>query len=187
MAAVRIEGADQLRLLAARLNTAGPDLRKHVALGLRTAAKPVVAEIRATVKQDGGGTRGAGAKARAAHRLSRSKSKRATAAKSAEKKSGLRATIAAATGSSVTTGPDRINVTFRMRSSMLPPSQRTLGKRWNKTQGWRHPVFGHDVWVQQRGRPYFDVVIKANAPLLAAGAETALRKSIEILDTANHL
>jgi hypothetical protein len=181
MAAVRIEGADQLRELATRLNGADKVVRAELAKGLRAAAKPVLGEVRAEVKGPGGGSRGAGSRARAAYRLSRSRSTRATAAASAEKRSGLRATIAAATGSSVTTGTDRVNVTFRMRSSQLPESQRTLGKRWNKVQGWRHPVFGHDVYVQQLGRPYFDKVIKANAPVLAAGVEAALHAAIETI------
>jgi len=181
MAGVRIEGADQLRELAQTLNGADKVVRGELAKGLRAAAKPVLAEVRAEAKGPGGGARGAGARARAAYRLSKSRSTRATAAASAERRSGLRATIAAATGSSVTTGTDRVNVTFRMRSSQLPPEQRTLGKRWNKPQGWRHPVFGHDAWVQQVGHPYFDVVIKANAPVLAAGVEAALRAAVETI------
>jgi hypothetical protein len=171
---LQIEGAEQLRNLGLRLADADKSVRAQLTKGLRAAAKPIVAEMRATVKEQGGGSRGSGSRARAAYRLSRSRSTRASAAASAEKRSGLRATIAGATGSSVTTGPDRTNVTFRMKSSQLPPEQRTLGKRWNKVQGWRHPVFGHDVYVQQLGRPYFDKVIKANQPLLEEGVRTAM-------------
>ncbi|MEY9837103.1 hypothetical protein [Streptacidiphilus sp. EB103A] len=184
--AVRIEGAAHIAALAQQLKGADKVVRQELGKGLRAGAKPVVAQIRAAVKQDGGGTRGAGARARAAHRLSRSRSKRATAAASAEKRSGLRATIAAATGSSVSVGPDRANLTFRMRSSQLPPSQVTLGKRWNMARGWRHPVFGHGTWVQQNGHPYFDVTIKANEGLLAASTEAALRTAIETIQ-AGHL
>ena len=185
MAAVQIEGADQIRALAATLNTAGPELRKAMAGNLRNVAKPIVAEMRAVVKADGGGSRGSGARARAAYRLSRSRSQRPSAAASAEKRSGLRATIAAATGSSATTGPDRINLTFRMKSSQLPPEQRVLGKSWNRPGGWRHPVFGRAVWVNQTGRPYFDAVIRANAPLLSAGVEAALVKTVELLQNSD--
>lgn len=179
--AVNIEGADQLRELGNRLAAADKSLRSNLTSGLRAAAKPIVAEIRAEVKGPGGRSTGAGSQARAAYRLSRSKSTRATAAASAEKRSGLRATIAAAVGSSATTGTDRTNLTFRMKSSQLPPSQRTLGKRWNKVQGWRHPVFGHPVYVQQLGRPYFDKVIKANQPLLEAGVRAAMVVPEQIL------
>ncbi|MEU1602687.1 hypothetical protein [Micromonospora matsumotoense] len=37
-------------------------------------------------------------------------------------------------------------------------------KRLNRPGGWRHKVFGRDVWVQQEGQPgYFDKTIKNNA------------------------
>lgn len=30
-------------------------------------------------------------------------------------------------------------------------------KRLNRRKGWRHPLFGHNIWVQQMGNPgYFD-------------------------------
>lgn len=181
--AVRIEGANQLEQLAARLGEADKAVRKNLVTGLRAATKPVVAEIRGTVKGPGGGSRGSGAQARAAHRLSRSKSTRASAAKSAEKRSGLRATIAAATGSSVTSSADRVNVTFRVKSSQLPPDQKTLAKRWNSAKGWRHPVWGHrDRYVQQSGRPYFDSVIRRNEPLLTAGVERAVTTAVRIFN-----
>lgn len=185
-ARVTIEAAEQLRALGLRLADADRSVKTELARGLRAAAKPVVSEIRAEVKGPGGGSRGAGARARAAYRLSKSKSKRASAAASAEKRSGLRATIAAAVGSSVSTGPDRTNVVFKMKSSQLPPSQRTLGKRWNKPQGWRHPVYGHDVWVQQLGRPYFDKVITANTDVLEAGVRAAMVAPERILSGELH-
>ena len=183
--ALQIEGADQLRELAARLAECDKEVRATLTKGLRAAAKPVVAQIRAEVKGPGGRSTGSGAQARAAYRLSRSRSTRATAAASAERRSGLRATIAAATGSSVSTGADRTNVTFRMKSSQLPPTQRTLGKRWNMAKGWRHPVFGRPVYVQQTGRPYFDQVIRRNQPLLEAGVREAMTVPARILEAAD--
>ncbi len=180
--AVNIEGADQLRELGNRLAAADKSLRSKLTNGLRAAAKPIVAEMRA----DGEGARAAGRVVRVHRRgprtdcRSRGRPGRVRP-RSAEKRSGLRATIAAAVGSSATTGTDRTNLTFRMKSSQLPPSQRTLGKRWNKVQGWRHPVFGHPVYVQQLGRPYFDKVIKANQPLLEAGVRAAMVVPEQIL------
>ncbi|WP_037605844.1 hypothetical protein [Streptacidiphilus rugosus] len=182
MAGIRIEGAEQLRELGLRLAEADKSVGQELGKGLRAAAKPVVAEMRATVKEGGGGTRGSGARARAAYRLSRSKSKRETAAASAERRSGLRATIAAATGSTVSTAGKRTNLTFRMKSTQLPPDQRTLGKRWNSPKGWRHPVFGHNAWVTQLGRPYFDKVIKDNQAVLEAGIAQAMTVPQRVLD-----
>lgn len=185
-AAVHIDGTEQLRALNQRLADADKSVRHELGRGLRAAAKPVVAEMRATVREGGGRSTGSGSRVRAAYRLSRSKSTRATAAASAERRSGLRATIAAATGSSVSTGARGANLTFRMKSSQLPPTQRTLGKRWNKVQGWRHPVFGHkDRWAQQTGHPYFDQVIKANTPVLEAGVRQAMVIPTRILDAAH--
>ncbi|MEU8209785.1 hypothetical protein AB0B85_11360 [Micromonospora sp. NPDC049044] len=54
-------------------------------------------------------------------------------------------------------------------------------KRLNRQGGWRHKVFGRDVWVQQEGQPgYFDRAIKDNAAkyrdaVLAAMEKTAQR------------
>jgi hypothetical protein len=184
-AKVTIEGAEQLRALGARLAEADKSVGTELAKGLRAAAKPVVSAIRTEVKGEGGRSTGAGARARAAYRLSRSKSKRATAAASAAKRSGLRDTIAAAVGSSVSAGGNRTNLTFKMRSSQLPESQRTLGKRWNKAAGWRHPVYGHDVWVRQTGRPYFDKTIEANKEVLETGVRAAMVVPQRILDAGD--
>lgn len=54
-------------------------------------------------------------------------------------------------------------------------------KRLNRQGGWRHKVFGRDVWIQQEGQPgYFDRAIKDNAAqykkaVLAAMEKTAQR------------
>lgn len=179
---VEIEGADQLRELAEKLATADANIRTELRKALSAAAKPVVAEMRGVVKGPGGRSTGSGSAARAAYRLSKSKSKRATAAKSAEKKSGLRATIAAGIGSSASASATNINLTFKARSSVLPPSQRTLAKAWNKPKGWRHPVFGNrDTWVQQVGEPYFDAVIKKNADGLMDGARLGMEAAAEAI------
>lgn len=184
-AKVSIEAAEQLRALGARLADADKSVQSALGKGLRAAAKPVVGAIRSEVKGAGGRSTGAGSRARAAHRLARSKSKRATAAASAEKRSGLRATIAAAVGSRVSTGADRTNLTFKMNSSQLPPEQSTLGKRWNKSQGWRHPVFGHGVWVRQTGRPYFDKAIKDSQAVLEEGVRQAMVAPERILSAGD--
>lgn len=54
-------------------------------------------------------------------------------------------------------------------------------KRTNRARGWRHPVFGRDVWAEQIGRPgWFDDPMKANAreyraAVVRAMASTARR------------
>lgn len=101
MPRLQIEGADQLRALADKLLAADAEVKSALRKELTAAAKPIVAEQRAIVKGAGGRSSGAASQARTAYRLSRSKSQnREKAAASAERRSGLRQTIAAATGSS---------------------------------------------------------------------------------------
>lgn len=97
----------------------------------------------------------------------------------ATRQSGLRETIARATGASVSAAAESgVNAVWRTKSRYLPPSQKKLPKYWNNGQ-WRHPVFGNrDRWVTQRGRPYFDVVIRQHSEdlkrtVVAAMEETA--------------
>lgn len=180
---VEIEGADQLRELAAKLGGADAHIRTELRKALSAAGKPVVAQMRDVVKGAGGRSTGSGSSARAAYRLSKSKStRRATAAASAEKRSGLRQTLASGLGSSASATATNINLTFKMRSSVLPTSQRTLARAWNRPKGWRHPVFGNkDTWVQQVGQPYFDVVIKKNADALMQAAQLGMDAAAEAI------
>jgi len=39
-----------------------------------------------------------------------------------------------------------------------------LAKQYDAENGWRHPVFGTDVWVQQLGTEYFKKVIERAGP-----------------------
>jgi hypothetical protein len=187
--ALRIEGADQLRALSVKLATADVPIKTELRRSLRAVAVPVLAEVKATALQGtgsalGGETSSTGSSAsaaRSAHSLSRSKSKnRVRAAAKAEANSGLRQTIAAANMVSVSTAKTGVNVTFKMRSSALPPDQRKLGRKWNQGKGWRHPVFGNtNVWVAQVGKPYFDKVIRKNTDVLAGGARAAMQAAAE--------
>lgn len=184
MPALRIDGADQLRALSAKLATADVPIKKELRRTLRAVALPVLAEVKSTALQGTGAPAAGGSSAsaaRAAHTLSRSKSKnRDKAAAKAQRNSGLRQTIAAANRVSVSTAKTGVNVTFTMKSSTLPPDQRKLGRKWNSAKGWRHPVFGNtNVWVTQVGKPYFDKVIRKNTDVLAGGARAAMQAAAE--------
>ena len=179
---VEIEGAAQLRALAEKLTGADAEIRTALRKELSAAAKPVVADMRSTVKGPGGRSTGSGSAARAAYRLSKSKSTRTTAAASAEKRSGLRQTIASGIGSSASATATNINLTFKTRSGVLPLPQRKLAKAWNRPKGWRHPVFGNkNTWVQQVGSQYFDAVIKKSAPALFAAAHAGMEAAAEAI------
>lgn len=46
---------------------------------------------------------------------------------------------------------------LRIRKKGMPRGFDNAPKRLNSKKGWRHPVHGGDVWVQQTGEPdYFD-------------------------------
>lgn len=46
---------------------------------------------------------------------------------------------------------------LRIRKKGMPRGFENAPKRLNRKRGWRHKVFGRDVWVQQVGAPeYFD-------------------------------
>jgi hypothetical protein len=52
-------------------------------------------------------------------------------------------------------GTPRVRVSISKRG--MPRGFNNAPKRLNRSRGWRHPVFGQDVWVSQRGEPdYFD-------------------------------
>lgn len=186
MPELTIEGAEQLRLLAAKLRAADPAIRKELAASLRPEVKKITGEVQAAVRSaPSRGRGGLGAKRRAAHTLSRTRSlsderagriaaktgrtveqvkgeHRAKQAAKAEAGAGLRESIARATSGSISTGSKStgVSVAWRVRASKMANSQRKLPKNFNREKGWRHPVFGNrQNWVTQHGTPYFDVTI----------------------------
>ena len=187
-------GTEGFREAAKRLKGADKVILGELAIQMRRTAKPVVAEIRDTVrKSKGSSSRGGAASVeRQLHALSRARRihdeatgwvvpRRVRALqRKLVKASSLRESIASATGSTVSTGPDRVNLTFRVRSAGMPPSQRKLPKKWNLSGGWRHPVFGNkDVWVKQTGGPYFDRTIHEHTDELRAGVVVAMEAAAE--------
>jgi len=88
--------------------------------------------------------------------------------------SGIRIQIAA-------NGARKVGVFIRSTGSGLPPWQRRLVRSWDKESGWRHPVFGTDEWVQQKGRPYFGSVIAKREQEIAEGVKRALDEAARTL------
>lgn len=154
----------------AAIGLAGADRTVMSAVGkqMRRVAKPVVGEIRDTVRSSKGRSeRGQSASSveRQLHVLARSGrgsmmplSERQIRAKLKKlaSVSSLRSNIANATGSAVSSAPDKVSLSFKVRASQLPPKQRKLPRRWDAEGGWKHPVFGNrKIWVKQVGNPYF--------------------------------
>jgi len=153
------QGAAEYRALARSLRQAGrKDLRAKLRKKIVEAGKPVVDDVKSAVQGIAvTGSRGGGSS-------QRRKFLSAKRTISARRKTGLRRSIASATGLRITSRGVRIIV----NSDRLPQDQRNLPRHLDSPKGWRHPVFGN--WhngrkpVHQRGQPYFAVTIKRHAP-----------------------
>jgi hypothetical protein len=172
----------------------------EVGKSLRAVAKPVVAKIRTEVRSSKGSS-GRGVHAseieRQLHVLAKVKAKGAGSiydpktglrserrVRAVQRKLGragsLREQIAAASGSSVSASDKKIALAFRVRAGNLPPSQRKLPRRWDNPNGWRHPVFGNrNVWVPQKGHPYFRATVTQAKGELTSGVVTAMTVAAE--------
>jgi hypothetical protein len=185
------EDIARFRNAARALAGAEKTVMAEVGKSMRAVAKPVVNAIRAEVKSSKGSTqRGAHASEveRQLHALSKSGRRGValserqvrSAQRRVEHASSLRNQIAAASGAQVSASDKKVSLTFKVRASNLPPSQRKLPRRWDKPSGWKHPVFGNrKVWVKQVGNPYFSSTIRKRKGELTAGVVTAMTAAAE--------
>lgn len=155
-------GADEFRDLAKRLRKAGrKDLRQKLRKKIRDAGQPVLGDVKSAVTGlNVKGTGGGGVSARRQFNVERATTDRAK--KTAERRgAGLRQSVARATKLEQTAR----GVRFVVRSNMLPPDQKNMPRHLDSEKGWRHPVFGdRNVWVSQKGGPWFGKTIKRKAP-----------------------
>lgn len=193
---------DIARFRNAALALAGAEktVLSEVGKGLRTAARPVVNRIRAEVRSSKGESpKGVSSSAieRQLHVLSKMRAKGAgsiydpatgqrserrvrSIQRRLNKAGSLREQIAAASGSSVSASATKVALGFRVRASKLPPSQRKLPRRWDKPDGWRHPVYGNrNVWVPQKGHPYFRTTVTEAKPQLTTAVVSAMTVAAE--------
>lgn len=131
---VRIEGADALRALskAMRAEEDGKQLRKDLIKDLRTAVAPGVSAVQGQLRSIPHTSAATSSPALGSYLASRVR----TQVRLAGKAAGVRI---------------RIQQTPALRGF------RFAAKRLNR-DGWRHKVFGRDVWVEQTSpiRGYFD-------------------------------
>lgn len=156
MVAIRITGEEKFGILAKHLKgPARKDLRAELNKHIRDAVKPAVQDIKNTVRTLPVTTSSAGTHAARA-RATKRKAER-----------GLRATIAAGIYIKVDYG--KIPGVRIVVQASLPEDQAKLPRYLNDPKGWRHPVYGHrKVWVQQRGKPYFEPPILKRKPQIQA-------------------
>jgi hypothetical protein len=88
---------------------------------------------------------------------------------------GLAKGLAAGTKLSIRTGQREPGVTITTTASKLPAGKAAMVHAFNK-HTFRHPVGGNrDVWVNQRGRPYFGSTIAHHERSMREGMEQAIR------------
>jgi hypothetical protein len=71
-----------------------------------------------------------------------------------------------------------VSVRIYMDASKLPEGQRGLPQLMEGVRPWRHPVFGHDVWVSQQAHPYFFTTV---LPYRRQVQEELLRAADEVI------
>lgn len=170
------EGGEQLVALGKRFNSSGKPggkYRAELRKAIRKAAKPAINDVKRAIKaipiRGEKSARGGGYKQRQAHRTIKTHR-------------GLRGRIASATGLQYKDGPRSAAVKIRINSSALPKDQRTLPRRLDSLEGWRHPLFGNKKhWYAQRGQPYWEVTLRKHGPKV-------LHDVIEAMETtAKHI
>ena len=151
MTTVEVRKTDlQLLVRALRAEADGKALRRDLVRGLKAAVEPAAAAARASIL--GMGVRG----------LSHAEP-------------GLRSSVARATKVSVRTSGKRAGVRVLVKKHSMPRGFFNAPKRLNSRKGWRHPVFGSDRWVLQRGKPgWFDDTLEKAKPAATAAAAAAL-------------
>lgn len=130
--------AREFRRLAADLKATDKKLLTATRKGLRNAGEPAADAARRSV-------------------LSYPDTSPATA--------GLRRAIANAIGVQLATGVNRAGVFIVVRRAKLPAEWKAMPRALDNRKGsFRHPVYGRDLWVIQKTRPWFGVAIAKTAP-----------------------
>lgn len=163
MVNLQITGQSELAALSRRLRDAGRgDLRRQLDSRIRSAARPLVTDLKQTVRTlPVSGSRGGGGLQRARHLASANPR-------------GLRESIAAAVQLQVRATGRYGGVRIRVDRQQLPPKQRTLPGHLD-TGRWRHPTFGHRPWVTQAARPgWWTQTVRRRTPAMTAQVRRVL-------------
>lgn len=160
---LRVQGGVQLKQLSADLRQAGRgDLSRKMRRNIRVAARPVMADLRTAimnvqVSSDKGGRVRPDTDTQLRSRIARAIEVRTTTR-------GIRLVVnAKRVGAYGTTLPKYMDATI------------TVYRRW------RHPVFGHDVWVAQTGQPWWFTTINRHATTFRRAVLDALDETIREL------
>ncbi|GIH27612.1 hypothetical protein Aph01nite_59220 [Acrocarpospora phusangensis] len=179
---IYIAGTEELVALARRLKETGQkELHKELGKAVRKVSTPIVGDLKQAVKAiPVTGSRGRGSRARAEFDLDRMKKLTEKNALRAASRAGLRDTIARAIRSDLKLSGRSPGVKISVKSQMLPQDQRSLPKKLDSPNGWRHPVFGNrENWVNQNGRPWWMTTIKPHADKARDEILDAARQVVE--------
>lgn len=157
---IEVTGADQLRKVSAQLKTVadGSAMRRDLTKGLRTGVKPSVVSVKAAA--------------------------RSLPAKG-PKSTGLRRRMARATSAQVRTTGTTPAVRVRISRKVMG-DQAALPRVLNRA-AFRHPVFGHDRWVTQRGaRGWFEAAIRPTEPAVREEMKAVLDRIEHDLSDHHH-
>lgn len=173
-AGIRIEGTEDFHQLARKLKVAGNgQVARKMSKAMRVAAGPAQQDMQREVQTlNVSGRGGASARAARAGWALRNRKKLTDKARmKAFRGSGLRATVARAVRTKVSTTARSSSVRIRAQASLMPPSQRKLPRLMNRGN-WRHPLFGGDRWFEQVSPPagWFDRPAAKHGPQIRKAA-----------------
>lgn len=177
---IRVTGAEQLDALARRCRAAGDrgkGLRTELGKAIRTATKPVVADVRAAVRavDSSAHGEGGGSVSRHAHAVARMRKSTSRSIAAAGRRAGLRESIARAVVVKTRMSGRTAGVRIVVDASRLPADQRRLPRYLDGQGRWRHPVYGNrDVPVTQTGQPWFEVTIRRRLPAVRQQISAAM-------------
>ena len=101
------------------------------------------------------------------------------------KHSGLRARLAKSVGVQLGVGS---NARMRFITKMDDPEEAELPRGEDSGErGWRHPVFGHDVWVHQVGGSWFRETIADQRSDIERRLQDVLDQAAQQIDDAGRL
>lgn len=139
---------------ALRRESDGRELRADLARNIHTALKPAVGEVRsALMSMASAGLPHVG--------------------------EPLRQAVAARVRSDVRLGGPAAGARIRVGKTGMPRGFRNAPKRLN-SRGWRHRVYGRDVWVTQIGQPgWFDDTLQHGQARYRVAVQKAMEDSAE--------
>lgn len=165
---VRITGAEQFTSLARDLRAAG-DVGKGLRLALlkqlRVIAKPIVDDVQRGYFAIP--AKGPGAAARAGKQ-----------GKHAAEPVGLRVALMRATRTTVSMSGKSASVKVIVDPNKMPDGLQGLPPLMEGDEKWRHPVFGHDVWVGQQAHPVIGPVAEKHQNDASIAANAAITETL---------